>query len=173
MMAPWVVEAADPNIATERIAACVDQDSPPGDKLMLNDKDAVATVAVTNLDRSKKFYTQTLGLTPVMENEEVLAFRSGDSTLFVYRSQYAGTNKATAVTWVVDEIEDIVKALKGRGVSFEHYDLPNLTRQGDLHVNGTMKTAWFKDPDGNIFSLVTPPNPATRKSVGASARSTA
>jgi len=140
---------------------------------MLSDKDAVATVAVKSLESARNFYEQTLGLTKIMENEEVLAFKSGRSTLFVYRSQYSGTNKATAVTWVADEVEDIVKTLKGRGVSFEHYDLPNMTRQGDLHVAGTMKAAWFKDPDGNIFSLVTPPTTATGQTVGASARSTA
>ena len=137
---------------------------------MLSDTDAVATVAVKNLGSVRKFYEQTLGLTKIMENEEVLAFKSGKSTLFVYRSQYAGTNKATAVTWVADEVEDIVKTLKGRGVNFEHYDLPNMTRQGDLHVAGTMKAAWFKDPDGNIFSLVTPPNTNIKETVGASAQ---
>ena len=140
---------------------------------MLSDKDAVATVAVKNLETARKFYEQTLGLTKIMENEQVLAFKSGKSSLFVYRSEYAGTNKATAVTWVADEVEDIVKTLKGRGVSFEHYDLPNMTRHGDLNVAGTMKAAWFKDPDGNIFSLVTPPNTATSQTVGASARSMA
>jgi catechol 2,3-dioxygenase-like lactoylglutathione lyase family enzyme len=140
---------------------------------MLSDKDAVATVAVKSLESARKFYEQTLGLTKIMENEEVLAFKSGRSTLFVYRSQYAGTNKATAVTWVADEVEDIVKTLKSRGVSFEHYDLPNMTRQGDLHVAGTMKAAWFKDPDGNIFSVVTPSDATTRHTAGASARSTA
>ena len=140
---------------------------------MLSDRDAVATVAVKNLESARKFYEQTLGLKKIMENEEVLAFKTGNSTLFVYRSQFAGTNKATAVTWVADEVEDIVKTLKSRGISFEHYDLPNMTRQGDLHVNGTMKTAWFKDPDGNIFSVVTPPNPTTREAVGASARAKA
>ena len=139
---------------------------------MLSDHDAVATVAVKNLETVRTFYEQTLGLTKVMENEEVLAFKSGRSTLFVYRSQYAGTNKATAVTWVTEKVEEIVKALKGRGVSFEHYDLPKMTRQGDLHVAGGMVAAWFKDPDGNIFSLVTPPNTATSQTVGASARST-
>jgi catechol 2,3-dioxygenase-like lactoylglutathione lyase family enzyme len=140
---------------------------------MLSDTDAVATVAVKNLESAKKFYEQTLGLTKIMENDEVLTFKSAGSTLFVYRSQYAGTNKATAVTWVADEVEDIVKTLKGRGVSFEHYDLPNMSRQGDLHIAGTMKAAWFKDPDGNIFSLVTPPKTATRQTVGAAARSSA
>jgi len=139
---------------------------------MLSDKDAIATVAVKNLETARKFYEGTLGLTMVMENEEVLAFKTGQSTLFVYRSPYAGTNKATAVTFVTEEVDDLVRTLKGRGVTFEHYDLPNLTLQGDLHVAGSMKVAWFKDPDGNIFSLVTPANTATRSTVGASARST-
>jgi len=139
---------------------------------MLSDKDAIATVAVKNLETARKFYEGTLGLTKVMENEEVLAFKTGQSTLFVYRSQYAGTNKATAVTFVAEEVDDLVRTLKGRGVTFEHYDLPNMTRQGDLHVAGLMKAAWFKDPDGNIFSLVTPPNTASRQTVIASARST-
>lgn len=140
---------------------------------MLNERDAVATVAVRDLESVKSFYEQTLGLTKVMESEEVMAFRSGQSTLFVYRSQYAGTNKATAVTWVLHDVEETVKLLRSRGVRFEHYDLPNLTRQGDLHVSGAMKTAWFRDPDGNIFSLVTPPSTETGRAVGASAGSNA
>jgi len=50
--------------------------------------------------------------------------------------------------------------------------MPNMTRQGDIHVAGTMKAAWFKDPDGNIFSIVTPSNTAAKQAVGASARAT-
>jgi catechol 2,3-dioxygenase-like lactoylglutathione lyase family enzyme len=139
---------------------------------MLSDKDAVATVAVKNLESAKKFYENTLGLTKEMENEEVIAFKTGRSRLFVYRSQYAGTNKATAATWVAEEVDDLVRTLKSRGVNFEHYDMPNMTRQGDIHVAGTMRAAWFKDPDGNVFSIVTPSNTAARQTVGASARAT-
>ena len=139
---------------------------------MLSDNNAIATVGVKDLGKAKEFYERTLGLTKVMENAEVVAFKSGTSTLFVYRSPYAGTNKATAVTFVTAEVDDLVRTLKGRGVSFEHYDLPNLSRQGDVHVAGSMKVAWFKDPDGNIFSLVTPPNTADRETVSAAARST-
>ena len=51
---------------------------------MLSDNDAIATVAVKNLETAKQFYEGTLGLTKVMENEEVLAFKTGKSTLFVY-----------------------------------------------------------------------------------------
>ena len=71
---------------------------------MLSDKDAVATVAVKNLESARKFYENTLGLTKEMENEEVIAFKTGRSKLFVYRSQFAGTNKATAVTWLAEEV---------------------------------------------------------------------
>ena len=138
---------------------------------MLSDNNAIATVGVKNLEKSKEFYERTLGLTKVMENDEVLAFKSGASTLFVYRSPYAGTNKATAVTFVTEEVDDVVQVLKGRGVTFEHYDLPKMTRQGDIHVAGAMRTAWFKDPDGNIFSVVTPLNVTERERVTASARS--
>jgi catechol 2,3-dioxygenase-like lactoylglutathione lyase family enzyme len=137
---------------------------------MLSDRDIVATVAVKNLEAARKFYQNTLGLPLITENQEALTFKSGRSMLFVYRSQYASTNKATAATWLADDVEELVRTLKGRGVNFEHYDMPNLTRQGDIHVAGSMKTAWFKDPDGNIFSIVTPSNTATRQTAGASAR---
>jgi len=137
---------------------------------MLSSYDAIATVAVKNLETAKQFYEGMLGLTKVMENEEVLAFKTGKSTLFVYRSQFAGTNRATAVTFVAAEVEDLVRTLRNRGVTFEHYDLPKMTRQGDIHVAGSMKTAWFKDPDGNIFSLVTPPTTAATETTAASAR---
>jgi hypothetical protein len=47
-----------------------------------------------------------------------------------------------------------VRTLKGRGVKFEHYDLPGMTRSGDIHIGGDMQVAWFKDPDGNILNIV-------------------
>ena len=139
---------------------------------MLSDNEAVATVAVKDLEKAKKFYEGTLGLTTVMANEEVAAFKTGDSKLFVYRSEFAGTNKATAATFVANDVDALVQTLKSRGVTFEHYDLPRMTRHGDVHVAGSMRAAWFKDPDGNIFSLVTPSNTAVREPVSASARST-
>jgi catechol 2,3-dioxygenase-like lactoylglutathione lyase family enzyme len=123
---------------------------------MLGNKDAVATVAVRNLDEARAFYERTLGLKVVgTEGEELLAFRSGSAALYVYRSQYAGTNRATAVTWVVgDEVDAVARALKAKGVAFEHYDMPEMKREGDVHVGGDVRVAWFKDPDGNILSIV-------------------
>ena len=124
---------------------------------MLANKDAVATVAVTDLDRARTFYGDTLGLKAGKEDsmeEEVATFRSGGSTLLLYRSDYAGTNQATAVTWTVDDVDNEVQTLKGKGVSFEHYDFPDGKREGDVHVFGSIRNAWFKDPDGNILSIV-------------------
>jgi catechol 2,3-dioxygenase-like lactoylglutathione lyase family enzyme len=122
---------------------------------MLADTDAVATVAVKDLKAAKKFYGDTLGLKAVQVPEpEVLNYKSGNSTVLVYKSQFAGSNKATSVTWIVDDVEGTVKDLKAKGVAFEHYDFPGMTRKGDVHIAGKSKAAWFKDPDGNILAVV-------------------
>jgi catechol 2,3-dioxygenase-like lactoylglutathione lyase family enzyme len=122
---------------------------------MLGDKDAAANIAVKNLERARKFYEDTLGLTQIgSEGQEVIIFKSGNTLINVYQSQYAGTNKATAVTWVVgQDVEGFVQQLKAKGIAFEHYDMPGVTRNGDVHVADDMKVAWFKDPDGNILNI--------------------
>lgn len=123
---------------------------------MLTDKQAIATVAVKDLGAARKFYEGVLGLRVIRaQGSEAITFATGGSTMIVYGSQYAGTNKATAVNWMVGgEIEAIVEELKRRGVTFERYDIPGLTQKGDVHAFGDFKTAWFKDPDGNIHSLM-------------------
>ncbi|MET0679409.1 MAG: VOC family protein [Burkholderiales bacterium] len=123
---------------------------------MLGNKDAVANIAVKDLQAARKFYEGTLGLKAVgTEGDDLVAFRSGGSTLFVYRSDFAGTNKATAVTWNVgDEVDATVRDLKAKGVAFEHYTMPGMKLEGDVHVGDGMRIAWFKDPDGNVLSVV-------------------
>ena len=122
---------------------------------MLGDYDAMATIAVKNLKAARKFYEDKLGFKVVhTEGEEAVTYKSGRSQLLVYRSQYAGTNKATAATWMVDDVEGLVKDLKAKGIAFEHYDMPGMAVKGDVHVAGKRKNAWFKDPDGNIIALV-------------------
>ena len=123
---------------------------------MLGAKEAMATVAVRDLNAAKRFYEGTLGLKlTAAQEQEALTYAVGSSKLLVYRSQFAGSNKATATTWVAgNDIEKIVEGLRNKGVAFEHYDMPGLTLKGDVHVGGGMKAAWFKDPDGNIHALV-------------------
>ena len=122
---------------------------------MLSNHDAVATVAVRDLNAASRFYEKTLGLARIhTEGEEAITYGVGSSQLLVYRSQYAGTNRATAVTWDVgDELNEIISALKGKGVAFEHYDMPGMRLEGDVHGAGSLRVAWFRDPDGNIHSL--------------------
>ena len=121
---------------------------------MLGKADATPMIPVADLDRARKFYEETLGLETKDEWGEGVTMESGDTLINVYRSEFAGTNKATALTFEVDDAEKEVGELKDKGVFFEHYDLPGLQRQGDLYVAEGMKTAWFKDPDGNILSLI-------------------
>src|SRR5687768_9621246 len=100
---------------------------------MLANKDAVATVAVRDLPEAAKFYEEVLGLVSLgAQGDEARTFRSGIASVMVYRSEFAGTNRATGITWNVgDDLEAIVAELKSKGVSFEHYDLPGLTVKGD------------------------------------------
>jgi len=122
---------------------------------MLGNKDAIATIAVKNAEAAKKFYEQMLGFNPLPSQQRgVLNYRSGSSTVLVYESEFAGTNKATAVTWTVEDTEAEVRELSSKGVKFEHYDFPGAKMKGDVHIMGQMKAAWFKDPDGNILAVV-------------------
>ena len=122
---------------------------------MLGTKDAAATLAVSDLERARDFYENTLGLEVVREVPGAVLYRSGSSTVLVYPSEYAGTNQATAASWSArEDFDAIVDDLRQKGVTFEHYDdLPETTRDGDVHVMGEFKAVWFKDPDGNILNL--------------------
>ncbi len=126
---------------------------------MLSEGNVVATIAVKDLEAAKKFYRETLGLEQdkEMPGGGGVLYKSGSSQLFVYPSQSAGTNQATYAAWETPDVEGVVAQLKAKGVTFEHYpDLPETKLEGDLHVMGEFKAAWFKDPDGNILNIVTP-----------------
>jgi predicted enzyme related to lactoylglutathione lyase len=122
---------------------------------MLANAPVAAVVAVRDMAKGKEFYEGTLGLQKAdMDDPGGMLYVCGmDSRILVYESQYAGTNQATAASWLVEDIDQSIADLKGKGVSFEQYDLPGVTRDGDVHLIGDMKAAWFKDPDGNILNL--------------------
>lgn len=122
---------------------------------MLRNTEAIATLGVRDLKKAAAFYEDKIGLERELGQErQVITYKSGNSRLLVYESQYAGTNKATAVTWAVDDVAGVVDQLSSKGVKFERYDSPGVTHEGDVHVMGTRKNAWLMDPDGNILSIV-------------------
>lgn len=124
---------------------------------MLKDRNSSAIIAVSDIARARAFYQDVLGLVLVAggEDEDMLGFQTGDTWLTVYRSDFAGTNRANAVTWdMKGDIVETVEDLRSRGVVFERYPDMGLTLNGDIHEAGEMKMVWFKDPDGNILHLV-------------------
>ena len=124
---------------------------------MLNKARPIATVAVRDLDKARSFYEAKLGLAPPADQSSETAFYEDASVqLLLYRSaENAGTNKATTVTWFVGEnIAAVVKSLRENGVTFENYDFPGAEKDGDIFIFGEIRNAWFKDPDGNIHSVV-------------------
>lgn len=122
---------------------------------MLKDHDSSAILAVSDLDRARRFYGDTLGLELAEgdSEEDVLVYKTGATRLVVYRSDEAGTNRANAVVWGVgQDIDAIVGALEAEGAAFEHY--PDIGRlEGNVHRIGEAKLVWLKDPDGNILHL--------------------
>ena len=124
-------------------------------EVMLRDIDATAVLAVKDVEVAKDFYGRVLGLEPAGGDQEgMMLYKSGSSSVLVYESEHAGTNQANALAWSVGEDFDaIVEELRARGVTFEHYELPGLRLQGDVHVAENFKAVWFKDPDGNILHI--------------------
>jgi catechol 2,3-dioxygenase-like lactoylglutathione lyase family enzyme len=121
---------------------------------MLKDAKIGVVLAVKDLVKAREFYGGKLGFDEVPNNDPGGAlYKSGDSTFYVYESQFAGSNQATAASWMVDSIEEVVEDLKAKGIEFEHYDMPGINRKDDLHIMDKMKAAWFKDPDGNILNI--------------------
>ena len=124
---------------------------------MLTNMNATATVGVRDIPAAKEFYSNVLGLELITNEGDdpgMLLYRSGNTRVLVYKSAFAGTNQATSITWDVgDRLVDIVAALKAKGVRFEHYEMEDMQREGDIHLSDKIKIAWIKDPDGNILNI--------------------
>ena len=85
---------------------------------MLGDMNVHAVLPVTNLEEARKFYEEILGLEELGHNDDAqtIMYRSGDSHLLVYVSDFAGTNEATVATWETNDVTAIVEILKNKGV---------------------------------------------------------
>lgn len=112
-----------------------------------------ATIPAKDIDGTRKFYEGVLGLEIVQEDPAGIMYRSGDSMITLYPTQFAGTAQHTLGSFVVSDLEAAMTDLKGKGVTFEEYDMPGLkTVDGIAEIQG-VRGAWFKDPDGNILAV--------------------
>ena len=113
----------------------------------------VATVPVTDLDRAKRFYAETLGLNVLWENPASVRFACGGGTeLSVFR-RAPSTADHTLAHFEVGDIEAVVRDLEGRDVTFIDYGEGQLQTTGHIAQIGPARGAWFRDPDGNILGL--------------------
>ena len=122
-----------------------------------------SSIAVTDMARAEEFYEGKLGLSAVetgADGSKVYG-TGGDASLHVYPSpDNAGGSTATLASWKVDDVEQVVDELTSNGVTFERYEGVlesgfdyGTDERGISPRAGGGKVAWFKDPDGNTFSI--------------------
>ena len=123
---------------------------------MLSSYTPVATLATSDLTRARSFYQDTLGFTVQRDGMGGVSYTCGRGNLFIYESSYAGTNKATSVTFEIptSEFNGEVDALRAKGIEFMTFDLEGAEwKDGVASMGSEMRAVWFVDPDGNILNL--------------------
>lgn len=125
---------------------------------MFKNAKAFSSFSVNDLKRAKEFYGQTLGL-DVKESAEGLEIRTGGQSVFLYPKPNHTPASFTVLNFPVDDIETAVEELETLGVKLEHYDLPDMKtdERGIFRGNPGPEIAWFKDPAGNILSVLVEP----------------
>jgi catechol 2,3-dioxygenase-like lactoylglutathione lyase family enzyme len=114
------------------------------------------TIAVDDLDRAIRFYSDTLGLSVrrLEGDTDSALVEVGDSDrLLLYRSGYK-RGETTYAAFLSEDVEGSVQDLRSKGVKFEEYDFPGLkTVNGIATTEGGLKTGWFRDSEGNILAI--------------------
>lgn len=122
---------------------------------MLGNSKAFPGFSVNDLQKAKEFYGRTLGL-KVSESDEMLELQLGSGTnVLVYPKPNHSPATFTILNFPVDDVEQTVDALTKRGVRFEIYNEPDIkTDKKGIHRGEGPVIAWFKDPAGNILSVL-------------------
>ena len=126
---------------------------------MLANRKISAVLCSTDLERSRRFYEETVGLTVSLGTipNHLLFEANGGATLLVYGRPSPTRADHTQVRFWTEDVEGDAAALRSRGVAFEEYDFPALrTVDGVATTAGIGRSAWFKDPDGNTIALFQP-----------------
>lgn len=122
---------------------------------MLSTSTAHTTLPVADLDRARPFYEEVLGLTPefVTPGGAMYVTRSG-SRLLIFPSPGRPSGAHTQIGFTVADIDAEVAELRSRGVVFETYDFAGFDTTTSTATTDAIRVAWFKDPDGNLLSVV-------------------
>jgi catechol 2,3-dioxygenase-like lactoylglutathione lyase family enzyme len=123
---------------------------------MLADALAVTTVAVTDIDRARRFYQEQVGLRLLDETPVAIRFGSGKGSQLSVRRGQPNVGQ-TVAHFEVGDIDAAVRDLLSRGVTFEEYEAPKTV--DFIAQIGPARAAWFKDPDGNVLGLREGPVP--------------
>ena len=126
---------------------------------MFKDTNAFSSYSVNDLQAAKNFYSRTLGLTVAEKKEGLEVEIPGGGNAFLYPKPNHTPATFTVLNFKVNDIHKAVRDLTQKGVSMEHYDQGNLRTdsEGIFHPTGPQDgptIAWFKDPAGNILSVV-------------------
>jgi len=121
---------------------------------MLSKAMIAPTLPAIDLKRARKFYEEKLGLKVVMEDPSPgMMLQCGQGTMLYVYQRSATKADHTVASFKVDDIETEVQELKAKGVKFEEYNLPNIKTVNGIATMGNIKSAWFKDSEGNVLSL--------------------
>ena len=122
---------------------------------IFQDARSFSSFSVNDLKQAKEFYGQKLGL-DVAETEEGLELNTGDSTVFIYGKPNHTPASFTVLNFPVNDVDEAVNELNALGIKLEHYDLPDIKTDERGIARGPKgpTIAWFKDPAGNILSVV-------------------
>jgi catechol 2,3-dioxygenase-like lactoylglutathione lyase family enzyme len=127
--------------------------------LVLDRFRAYAVLPASDLQRAKAWWQEKVGMTPTTEGPGRPVVRvCGRHVGRRHAARVAGTAQNTAVSFTVTGIQDLMETLRGRGVVFEEYDLPNFKTENGLFAMGGYKAAWFKDSEGNIVEIAEVPS---------------
>ena len=123
---------------------------------MLKNSKAFSSFSVDDLEKAKDFYQNTLGLDVREGLMGILELRTLDSSpILIYPKQNHIPASFTVLNFPVESVEDAVGILSNKGVQFEHYDEENLkTDEKGISRSEGPVIAWFKDPAGNILSIL-------------------
>jgi predicted enzyme related to lactoylglutathione lyase len=124
---------------------------------MFSQTKAFGGFSVDNLQKAKAFYGDTLGLRVTEEKEPgVIGLHLyGGATMMIYEKPNHEPATFTILNFQVKNIEQTVRELKDKGVTFESYDWPEIKTDEDNIFRGEGPTiAWFTDPAGNILSVI-------------------